>query len=410
MSCRFLVVTLIGAGDCVRNVGPSSSIAAATLPPLAVAPFNTPSATDESYAEGAYLEPNPQPQNYTAICPNMDHAGCWPMMYIIGVQKAATTSVADLLAQHGLVAFGMPRKDNNLTNNNGACHDYHLGCKENFHNLANLRSDDGRRRFKSLFHPDHCDEYNGDFADSMKVACRQRRFLDGTPMWLRDITDGEAGQAIGEETSELHSLFQAIPPTVLGAARYLLILREPVSRLLSWYNHLKVGYHFMKADTDKSMNASTFDAFLRWNNNIGGYAFKIGRYPAYLDFFYSNQHTARSQLMVINFESLVTSPGPTVATITAHFGLPILRNVRSLPSANDIQGPGKVVAIKCSTREYGRELYQESNARLYSQLDYDRSHGRAPPSEPAFRRFDVKESLYCNDDGERLHDGKIQPV
>ena len=63
------------------------------------------------------------------------------------------------------------------------------------------------------------------------------------------------------------------------------------------------------------------------------------------------------------------------------------------PRADD--GPRKVVAIKCSTRDAADKAYAPYNRQLYDLLQYHQRVGNAPSLEPSFVPFDVSAALSC---------------
>ena len=104
----------------------------------------------------------------------------------------------------------------------------------------------------------------------------------------------------------------------------------------------------------------------------------------------------RSQLLVLSFDALLSSPREALRRLTSHFGLPVLTSMATLPDENDYERSNKVVSIKCSTRDEAAAGYRPFNERLYRALQADRSSKLAPPIEPPFPQFDVAAAVKCN--------------
>ena len=261
--------------------------------------------------------PNTAPQlDFSRWCPSGSD-GCWPPLYLLGVQKAATTSVAQALIACGVVTFGMPDK---ITGSISDCEGENIPCKETLHPPIDVTKADGQRRFAHLYSTSRC----GDIVDSSwlqgaKEACYAGRFLEATPLHM-----------VG--SPRVSVLLQAMPPQFASRARYAIILREPVSRALSWYNHVVVGGDYYGDDPS---HYSSFETFFNYVMNSGADTFEHGKYVSWLREFDAARHVARSQLLVLGFEGLLSEPAKTMKTITAHYGLPdVLTNMQALPEEN----------------------------------------------------------------------------
>ena len=75
-------------------------------------------------------EPSSWSRDFLSFCtPTDDSLGCWPSMFILGVQKAATTSVATVLSGCGLVSYAKNDPDSEYQLP-GRCSAEPDGCKE----------------------------------------------------------------------------------------------------------------------------------------------------------------------------------------------------------------------------------------------------------------------------------------
>ena len=181
-------------------------------------------------------KPNPKPLNVSGFNAEGGH-GVWPSMYVLGVQKAATTSVVGAMLQCGIIALGLPKRDKWLA----ACPLQGKPCKEPLHTPIDLATQSGREIFTSLYDPTRCDEIVGKTGGRppktfgpkddgepgipntiMRGACRRQIFLEATPLNVGD-------------SPPVATLANAMPAHVASRARFVLILRDPVARILSWY-------------------------------------------------------------------------------------------------------------------------------------------------------------------------------
>jgi hypothetical protein len=252
-----------------------------------------------------------------------------------------------------------------------------------------------------------------------------------------------------EMSNNIANVVNAMPRYLLPTLRFVLILREPVSRMLSWYNHeledAMTGSSMTRSDvqvqgvsfdeyaraqcaprdvwtdnegvgdvSDKSL--SDIDAFRKMlyrHQNVSHFpgmkkslrdvpvvvcdqpAFSKGVYITFLLFF--NYHTwlSRKQLMVVSMDTLVEQPQEMMQRITSHYGLPILTNMHRLIKTNERDTPDRVVQPRCETRHFLEEVYAPFNERLYEKLAFDRSTSAAPEDEPAFAKFNTKKSVPC---------------
>ena len=247
--------------------------------------------------------------------------GCWPALYILGVQKGATTSMVDALWQCGATALGMP--DGSAGTNIVGCHGTNVPCKEVLHTPIDLRTDAGRNAFTSLYDPSRCAEI-ADFQQAKDVllpktlterACHERKFLEATPLELGD-------------SPPLAVLLDAMPPPVAERARFVLILREPTSRLLSWYNHMKVTNNFF--GQEKRCDVSTFNSYYKCSETEGHHrSSEGGNYVKWFERFHLSRGDAtvamppwrgdaprRSQLLVLPFDMVAKDSRQTMKLVT----------------------------------------------------------------------------------------------
>ena len=111
------------------------------------------------------------------------------------------------------------------------CSELGVPCKEPLHATLDMRTGHGQAAFASLYNPTRCDRMKGSLRAAMLAPCRERKFFEATPMWV-------SGTPRDPHANELTNLLHVIPTHVLMRSRFAIIFREPVSRALSWYNHL----------------------------------------------------------------------------------------------------------------------------------------------------------------------------
>ena len=138
-------------------------------------------------------EANGDPLDVSGFC---DYgSGCWPALYVLGVQKAATTSVVNAMLQCGVVALGSPSSDH--AGEIPQCLQANNPCKEPLHYPIDLYDGGDRELFTSLYDTSRCGSIEGhtvspfDGADkvpnSVSIgACEKAHFLEGTPLNVGD--------------------------------------------------------------------------------------------------------------------------------------------------------------------------------------------------------------------------------
>ena len=335
---------------------------------------------------------NPNPLDFRKNCA-AGSRGCWPSLYLLGVQKAGTTSVAFALSHCGAVAFGIPDA---LTGPIENC-EFRHGCKEVLHqpSINGHASNNGSSPehldtevFTHLFDITRCHTLEGDDVTA-KEACASGRFLEANPL-------GPKGNGFDGDTPDLTSFLRQIPPAFAANARFAVILREPVSRLLSWYNHVLESPLNRRIAAQVGNPISSFDAYARAmagksQGGVQGGAFMAGAYDVWMRQYEETPHLRRSQLLVLEFDDLMLrNPAKNMLALSKHYGLPrLLTSMQKLPEANTKEGPQKLVVIKCSTRDFVWRAYHPHKESLYQTLDRHISRdgateglalGRADPS------------------------------
>jgi hypothetical protein len=326
-------------------------------------------------------------------------------MYILGVQKAATTSIAATLETCGLAAFSLPTQ-HTVHFSEGVCTQVGVPCKESLHpplvELSGagkeiLQSQSKRKQFSELYSTHSCGQGksgNGPLGaygpnGVSKNACTEMRFIGASP---------DVGVADG-------SLFKAYPSHLASKARFVMILREPVSRMLSWYNHIILDSdpRFRQQKSNQGQDISTFHEFAKseWE------AYNIEKHNPYnpygrgmyskslLHFADATAGLRRKQLLLLNFDTVVTDAAGILKALTTHFGVPILTHHSVLPDSNSHDAPSKVVSINCETQSMAENHFKPDLQHVYRLIEDAHEHGFAPHYEPHFPKFDLAESVHC---------------
>jgi len=324
----------------------------------------------------------------------------YPRLYLLGTQKAGTTSVAQSLKECGLVSFGIPTPSTNISlqcavEKGGG---YYHECKETLHSPITLIDDAHRDAFRRMHDVANCRrDLDSNGADTVRTACRSGHFLSATPLGA-PCADAEWCKL--QSTPSIESFLTLMPANILSSSRFAIIFREPVASLLSFYNHvLQDDSGIINPSIDMSSFAAFFDALCP---NCSGFkragAYRYREWAAtHMDPWYASSAVSRSQLLVLSFDYVLNQTADAMRVLTQHYGLPrILTSMSKLPETNTHDGPAKVVKIRCSTRREAGAAYSDANTRLFDQLAADRVEGRAPHYEPAFPDFDLESSVKCS--------------
>ena len=135
-----------------------------------------------------------------------------------------------LLTQCGLIALGQLSERTKTICDEGL----DQPCKEVLHAPVDVTTEAGRADFTRLYDTQRCDLMTSSFGRPTREACKAGRFLEATPL----DTCPEC-----RSPPNVTTLLGVMPPLVQQSARFAIILREPVSRLLSLYNQMRAGLY-----------------------------------------------------------------------------------------------------------------------------------------------------------------------
>lgn len=299
---------------------------------------------------------------------------CWPTLFLMGVQKAATTSLFMELSNHNKVCGANvhegPIKE---------CAD--CNTKET-HFFTTQRTAGGKtihmshHEYKKMYHE----------KEMLKKGCGH--FMEGTPM----LQEKGVGAAIAA----------TLPKNVHHMVRMIVILREPLSRDLSWYNHQLDDY---KRGVSHKFNSEyptppSYKEYAHDNLEAGekclekhpkdcglthDYTLSWGMYYPQLKAIQS--HWERKHIFIVKMDHLLEETKGTMSKMNRFMGISGSAP-RKLPKENSHDGPWKVDSMPCKTKKRMTEYYHEWNEKLYKMMERDRADGKHPADEPKFGKFE----------------------
>jgi len=370
--------------------------------------------------------------------------GCWPVFYMLGAQKAMTTSIFDSLRQRDLVC----------------------AARISVRGEIRVRSENQTRRTWDILNekePHFLDEWvpekwNEATQDPglytrlyQEADCPSRRFMDATPNYISNYNAPARFDLL-------------VPQALLPQQRFVVVLREPVQRDLSWFNHraaeITMHDYFCSDDAAAWARAGGYDAARAggydaareaYGNEVGcaldGFAHCLSEaqgaglyvaahdsllqpdgdealplpqrslspveaqsYRAWVGCMKSShwgkghasaglyamqlrrwrQFVPRNQLLVLQQESFEKEPGKHFAALLSFLGLPSATapELRRDNVHNGLSTP------RCATVAKLAIFFEPHNEMLRLDLEADRSSA-APPQEPVFAPWPA--SLDCLD-------------
>lgn len=377
-----------------------------------------------------------------------DHGSLRQRRYIIGAQKAATTSVFRMLSR---ARYACARKPTDAYENFVHCMAVDGKEAHFFDACGNMDSNfDGVNLTKQEALTAYLDGYRSNDCPSVNDV---PVFMDATPSYLRDALAPQ----------RMSRLFSVHMPSLQTAARFLVILREPIARDISLYNMLR--YEWLEAGKPTFRSGNTFLDLCgvnaaswqgdfptynesvachidSWSNECGASESsewtelmsaydKCGlespraihrRSPNRLTFsMYQPQletwarSFSRSQMLVLDFGSFLDKQAEYIGLVLKHFGLPANATMEAagLPRDNNPEFEGKVKHPPCSTRDALQNVFSRWNGAL-SQSIYASSttmlasqHHKTsayPAYQPSFNPFE----LHDCDDSHSLWEADLQ--
>ncbi len=373
--------------------------------------------------------------------PELDSDGCWdvhdgsqtfcfPHVFLLGAQKAATTSLFQLVHDIGMACpantllAGVPRTNNTL--NAIKFQNVTHGKEAHIFDLLDARS--AIQRDPAIYSRMY--ELVG-----KDPACRGK-FWDATPNYL-------------SSRSAPQQMLQILPEARLPMTRLIVILRDPIARDLSWFNHRlrylnakrSIGLGGMKLCVEQESAAhaahnTSYAAEVECNMNLlepclavlGGSdgdnkleasltaCLARPRLLSYrgnplIDGFYAAhintwmQAFPRKQMLIVSHEDFVSKRddkhgGGTTEVLKAigeFLQVDVPEGKFAAPDLNTASavGGGEVLEIGCSTKTRLQRLFKPWNRLLFKRLRDHHDKGYAPDSESL---FEFEEDVVCQSD------------
>lgn len=264
-------------------------------------------------------------------------SSAWPKVLLVGMQKAGTSSLFDAMRQHPVICGP-------------------VSVKPMYNRFM------PPIEFKEVHFFDHSDRYALG-SEWYRLHFRCRLAMDGTPNYISAVNS----------TRRMLNFF---PFHVRTAQKILVVLREPVARDLSNYNH-DCHYHGLRTPYEDLCLSMLMQeqAGERTQLSKGLYAESLLRlaevYPM-------------RQILLLNFVSLIEQYSTVMKSVAAFVGVPNWFPSK-LPKDNSFR---KCVAhIPAAVCAPLRSFFNASNARLYEILEAAQRTGTAAREQPVFPRF-----------------------
>jgi len=179
----------------------------------------------------------------------------------------------------------------------------------------------------------------------------------------------------------------AAPAWLRAQFRFVVVLREPIARDLSWYNHAKADNYLAGEGGCTASAFKDYEAYARclllrdetdtlWS---GAYAPQLRLWTKVFP---------RKQMLVLAMDTLLADVQATVSIVADFLSTTFPAfdrdNDNPFPHANvhDTQD-----LVSCDIVSRLEAYYAPFNAELYEQLDFDRNTNITPPAEPPFPKF-----------------------
>jgi len=196
-----------------------------------------------------------------------------------------------------------------------------------------------------------------------------------------------------EATPQLHSpsaarlLHAALPPPFESKLRFVVVLREPIARDLSAFNHqMRINRSWCPKCLLTSSTHQSYESYSRCR--LDGKAGPLNTcdqnsYKAQLLIWAAA--FSRRQIVVFEFGWLMANQADAARRIGAFLRFPALRHAVPFPHSNVAEkgGARPQKTILCDVRDRLEAVYAPENEKLYAYL----TATPGPAEEPPFPRF-----------------------
>lgn len=226
------------------------------------------------------------------------------------------------------------------------------------------------------------------------------------------------------------NIFGAFSKENFKKKRFVYVFREPLDRMLSWYNFELTLNSLAKCDQfegvrnencekfkEKRKHLDSFKEYFESNPYTGvpaGSYLNMLKYALY-DVRRSGGKDAhyplmpRHQLFIMNFDALKLDPADILKRLNRFLG--VSANSYELPRVNDIGFKLGMLGIekqemKCKDYLHFKPIFDKKNEGL---ADFINSHPDKPPDEPEFLQFIDLYAKQCNQPGALKGEGDLYP-
>lgn len=321
----------------------------------------------------------PGKENATELLPWMcyDNIGCMPQLFLLGVQKGGSSTLFKWMYIEAGVC--------GANNVNGS-------------KYKRVASVPGSRFPGMRFHGKETQFFNSRYRNlpggepkaalfmelySAVDRCRASGFVEATP-----------GNFDGLVAKRVRNLVQ---PSWRSLIRFVVSLREPISRELSAFNHQR----------SQAKNWRGFRCSVKKFTKFEDYATCILDDPKGLPHFFHDKYANhlrawsasfyRSQILVFEMRAMLAAPAEYQSRLLRFARLPPIAAhalheqqgaEASWPHANEMRFPGKQHGVSCDVvARLNEELFDEWNQDLYDLMRQGAQAGARPPEEPDFPVF-----------------------
>jgi Sulfotransferase domain len=234
----------------------------------------------------------------------------------------------------------------------------------------------------------------------------EHRYQQGLHFYAQRFPNGEGMDATPDTlplADRVYHIYQAAGGDQAQTVKILVILREPVSRELSLYNHLAYDCRHLPASQrtswhdhvlDKDGKIMSFDDYVRETSlpalartSGPGQSTRHGLYARHFQKWLD--HFDRSQILVLSYDELVHHPKALQDRIQRFLGRVI---PGALLRANSNDNPDKVRLPSCEARDALLEVFLPENEKLYQLLE---SHPGPPMEQSPFPPFRLSRCACC---------------
>ena len=190
----------------------------------------------------------------------------------------------------------------------------------------------------------------------------------------------------------VHEFYSRVRPNLMSKLKLIVVLREPIEREMSWFNHEKKIVETEGENTpewvltDVTFSNGTIKSFDQYavefeskGTSMIGYVDHLRKWLLFFD---------REQLLVLGYDELKMNPDRAQWRVRTFLGeaLP-----GGLTSENSKSSSSKVKTVPKSARQKLEPLFEQKNRELYDFLDS--VPGRPLMEQHPFPQFDSKEGL-----------------